>query len=59
MNTVEMPDSLAESLVMFIRQNKGRLAKKRREDEFRKLTDQEVTAVEAIVQDAFEDLAES
>ena len=30
MDAVEMPDRIAENLVMFIRQNKGTLAKKRR-----------------------------
>ena len=34
MDTVEMPDRIAEDLVMFIRQNKGKLSKRRREDEF-------------------------
>jgi hypothetical protein len=59
MNTVEMPDSLAESLVMFIRQNKGKLGKKRREGEFGKLTDEEVALVETIVREAFEGLGEN
>jgi len=36
-----MPDRLAENLVMFIRQNKGTLSKKRRTGEFRKLRDDE------------------
>jgi hypothetical protein len=55
MDTVEMPDRLAESLVMFIRQNKGRLGKKRREAEFKTMTDKEVKTVEAIVSEAFDD----
>jgi Fic family protein len=54
MNRVEMPDRLAENLVMFIRGNHGRLGKKRRENEFRQLTDPEVGAIEAIVRQAFE-----
>jgi hypothetical protein len=53
MDTVEMPDHLAENLVMFIRQNKGTLSKKRREREFQRLSDEEVTLIEAIVNDAF------
>jgi len=53
MEYVDMPDRLAEDLVMFIRKNNGKLAKKRRENEFAKLKDQEVAAVEAIVQEAF------
>jgi hypothetical protein len=51
---VEMPDRLAENLVMFIRQNKGTLPKKRRTEEFWKLSDDEVASLEIIVRDAFE-----
>ena len=54
MDAVEMPDRLAENLVMFIRQNKGTLSKKRREGEFNKLRDEEVRLIEGIVGDAFE-----
>jgi hypothetical protein len=54
MNTVEMPDRMAENLVRFIRLNEGKLGRKRREDEFEKLTDDEVASIEAIVRDAFE-----
>ncbi len=54
MDAVEMPDRVAENLVMFIRQNKGTLSKKRREGEFKKLRDEEVTLIEGIVHDAFE-----
>jgi hypothetical protein len=54
MEAVEMPDRLAENLVMFIRQNKGKLSKNRREGEFSKLRDEEVQAIERIVADAFE-----
>ena len=53
MDAVEMPDRIAENLVLFIRQNSGRLSKKRREGEFKKLRDDEVTLVEGIVNDAF------
>jgi Fic family protein len=53
-NTVEMPDRLAENLVMFIRQNKGTLPEKRRNNEFEKLTDKEVGSLEAIVRKAFD-----
>ena len=55
MDAVEMPDRLAESLILFIRHNDGKLSKSRREDEFEKLTDPEVAIVEAIVREAFED----
>jgi Fic/DOC family protein len=54
MDTVEMPDRLAENLVMFMRQNQGKLGKKRRENEFAKLTDDEIVSIEAIVREAFE-----
>ena len=49
-----MPDRLAQNLVMFILQNGGALPKKRREKEFRALTDEEVVSIEAIIQEAFE-----
>ncbi len=54
MESVEMPDRLAEDLVMFIRQNRGTLSGKRREREFSKLRDDEVALIERIVGDAFE-----
>jgi hypothetical protein len=54
MDTVEMPDRMAENLLMFIRQNKGTLSKKRRTEEFGKLRDDEVASLELIVRDAFE-----
>jgi len=53
-NTVEMPDRLAENLIMFIRQNDGTLGRKRREREFAKLTDDEVVAIERVVREAFD-----
>jgi hypothetical protein len=53
MDAVEMPDRIAENLVMFIRQNKGTLAKKRREGEFSQLQDDEVIQIQNIVADAF------
>ena len=59
MDAVEMPDRLAEDLVMFVRQNKGKLSKNRREHEFKELTDDEVTRLERIVGDAFEGFEES
>jgi hypothetical protein len=37
MDAVEMPDRLAENLVIFVRQNNGALSKRRREGEFSKL----------------------
>jgi hypothetical protein len=54
MEAVEMPDRIAEDLVMFIRQNNGALSKNRREGEFKQLTDDEVQRIERIVADSFE-----
>jgi hypothetical protein len=54
MNTVEMPDRVAENLVRFIRLYEGRLGRKRHDGEFAKLTDDEVTSIEAIVREAFD-----
>jgi hypothetical protein len=53
MDVVEMPDRLAENLVIFIRQNNGTLPRKRREGEFKQLLDEEVALLEGIVNDAF------
>lgn len=57
MEAVEMPDRIAEDLVMFIRQNNGTLPKKRREGKFEKLTDDEVQRIESIVTEAFDGFA--
>jgi hypothetical protein len=54
MDTIEMPDRLAENLVMFVRQNDGKLGKKRRENELARLTDGEVADVEALIREKFE-----
>ena len=59
MNTVEMPDRLAQNLIRFIRQNVGLLGRKRREKEFAKLTDDEVGAIEHIVREAFDGFTEN
>ncbi len=53
MEAVEMPDRLAANLIQFIRQNSGALGGKRRETEFRQLTDNEAEQIETIVADAF------
>ncbi|MCY4338056.1 MAG: Fic family protein [Gammaproteobacteria bacterium] len=58
MNRVEMPDRLAQNLILLVRQNNGALAKKRREKEFKALTDAEVTDLQALISDAFDDLAQ-
>jgi Fic/DOC family protein len=54
MDAIEMPDRVAENLVMFIRQNAGTLSRKRRQGEFKKLRNEEVTLIEGIVRVAFE-----
>jgi hypothetical protein len=59
MDAVEIPDRLAESFIQYVRQNNGRLGKKRRENEFAKLTDEEVRALETVVRDAFEGFTEA
>ncbi len=55
MNLIEMPDRLAQDLIMHIRQNGGKLSKKRRTGTFEKLADVEVSKSEEIVQEAFSD----
>lgn len=44
MTVVGMPDRMAENLVRFIHLNEGTLSRKRREGEFEKRTDDEVTS---------------
>ena len=55
METVEMPDRLAQDLIVFIRQNDGKLPKMRREREFAALTDEEAAQIEAICEEFFGD----
>jgi hypothetical protein len=59
MDTIEMPDRLAENLIMFVQQNGGSLSKKRRQSEFEALTDGEVAQLEAIVREAFDGFVEA
>lgn len=54
MAIVEMPDRMADDLLLFIRQNEGMLPNRRRQREFAALTDQEVKALEVVVNEAFE-----
>ncbi|HEX6897362.1 MAG TPA: Fic family protein [Bryobacteraceae bacterium] len=54
MDLVEMPDRVAEDLLLFIRQNEGKLSKNRRETDFKALRDEEVSGIERIVNDSFE-----
>jgi hypothetical protein len=51
---VEMPDRLAQDVIMFIRQNDGKLPSRRRKKEFEKLSDNEVKTIESIVESSFE-----
>lgn len=55
MNMVEMPDRIAQDLVMHIRQNSGTLSTRRRNKEFRKLTDDEIVTIEGMIQFAFDE----
>jgi hypothetical protein len=48
-----MPEKLIAILVIFLRQNKGKLSKRAREKEFSALTDIEIDAIEAIFYDIF------
>jgi hypothetical protein len=54
MEHVEMPDTLVENFILFVRQNDGILPKKRRKDLFSQLTDEELAFMENVVQQAFE-----
>jgi len=54
MEMIDMPDRLAQNLILFIRQNDGKLSRRKREKDFSALTDHEVKSLEKIVQDAFE-----
>lgn len=56
MDYVEMPDKIAQDLIMFITQNDAKLPNKRRKKEFAKLTDEEVINIEDIVNSAFDGL---
>lgn len=53
MEMVEMPDRLAQNLIIFMRQNGGIIPKRRREKEFDALTDDEAHRIEAIYRDVF------
>ncbi len=54
MNAIEMPDSMADQIILFIHQNDGKLPKRRRDREpFSKLSDEEISILEDIVGEAF------
>jgi len=50
---VDMPDRLAQDLLMFMRQNNGKIPKRRRNREFAALTDDEAKRIEAIYNEVF------
>jgi len=54
MEIVDMPDHLAQNLLMFMRQNCGKIPKRRRKNEFAALTDEEAQRIEAIYGEIFE-----
>lgn len=59
MEYVEMPNRLAQNLIILIRQNNGILSKNRRSKEFKNLTDEEVLTIEKIIAEAYEDYAKA
>lgn len=52
---VDMPDHLAQNLLIFMRQNGGVIPKRRRENEFTTLTDDEARKIEEIYGEVFSD----
>jgi len=50
---IDMPDRTSDLLFNFLRQNGGRMSKRARENEFSKMTDTEVSAVEQAYANAF------
>ncbi len=54
MEMIDMPDRLAQNLILFIRQNDGKLSKRKREKDFSSLTDEEVHMLEDIVGQVFD-----
>ena len=58
MDAVEMPDHVAEDIAISIRGNRGKLSKKRRSGEFKKLLDAEVALLESIVREEFDGFEE-
>ena len=50
---VDMPDRMIDNMLNFLKQNKGKLAKRRRED-FIKLTDDEIAAMEEAYRQVYE-----
>jgi hypothetical protein len=48
-----MSNSLAQELIVFVRQNGGRLPKKRRSKEFKLLTDDEIVDIKNLIAVAY------
>ncbi len=53
MEMVEIPDRVAQDLIMFMHQNGGTIPEKRRKNEFAALTDEETRGIEAIFGEVF------
>ncbi|MEX0901372.1 MAG: Fic family protein [Pseudohongiellaceae bacterium] len=51
---IDMPDRLAQNLILFVRQYEGTLSNRKREKEFASLTEDEVLRVESLVREAFD-----
>ena len=54
MEIVDMPDRLAQNLLIFMRQNNGKIPNRRRKREFASLTDEEGKQIEEIYNEVFE-----
>jgi hypothetical protein len=48
---VEMPDTIFDLMMGFLRQNKGHFSNRARTKDFQKLTDEEAASIESIYQD--------
>lgn len=54
MNAVEMPDNLAQQVILLVRQNDGKFPKRRRDRApSLKLSDEEINMLEDMVNEAF------
>jgi hypothetical protein len=55
MEAVDMPDRMAQNFILFVRQNNGQLAARKREKFFASLTGSELADLEEIVNEEFEE----
>lgn len=55
METIDMPDRLAQNFILFVRQNNGQLSTGKRERFFASLTESELVDLEEIVNEEFEE----